>query len=398
MSESKTAAQELLERAKAWAPALRERQAEIENFRRIPDDIIARLKDEGFYRAMMPRSRGGFEISLDDFVRIGVELGAGCASTGWVYCTGAQHLWQIGMFDPAAQDEVWNDNPAPLAGSSYAPGGLAVEVAGGYRLSGRWMFCSGIDSCDWMLLGARVLPAPDAEPTDQGFALVPAADYAIEDNWHVVGLEGTGSKNAVMDDVFVPRHRLLRMEEATMGRPPGIAVNEGMLFRIPFFAAISICLCAPALGAAMGALAEFRETISVRATRGPATSGGKPMAEFQAIQLRTGDAAARLDSALLLVLRDCSEIMETIGAGEELSQLQRARNKGDLSHAVRAAAGAIDLLFESVGGQGLFDDNKIQRAWRDVHAATKHISLVWDSTGAIYGRTLLGLPAGTIQI
>ena len=398
MSTSQSAANELLGRARALAPMLRARQDEIERLRRIPADIIERLKEDGLYRAMMPRSRGGYEIGLDDFVRIGVEIGTGCASTGWVFCTGAQHLWQIGMFDAAAQDEVWERARLPLAGSSYAPSGTAVAVEGGYRLSGRWMFCSGIDACDWMILGVRILPAPDAEPVDQGFALVPAADYAIEDNWHVVGLEGTGSKNAVLDEVFVPRHRVMGLEEATMGRPPGTAVNDGALFRIPFFAAISIGLCAPALGAAMGALADYRESIGVRVTRGSATSASRAMAEFQAIQLRVGEAAARLDSALLLVLRDCREIMQTIGAGGALSQASRARNKGDLSYAVRSAAGAVDLLFESVGGQGLFDDNRIQRAWRDVHAAAKHISLAWDSTGAIYGRTLLGLSAGTIQI
>ncbi len=398
MSPSTAAAHDLLERARALAPMLRARQAEVERLRRIPEDITARLKEAGLYHAMMPRSRGGYEIDLDAFVRIGVELGSGCASTGWVYCTGAQHLWQIGMFDAAAQEDVWGPKALPLAGSSYAPSGSAVVVDGGYRLSGRWMFCSGIDACDWMILGVRILPAADAGPVGQGFALVPAADYVIEDNWHVVGLEGTGSKNAVLDEVFVPGHRVMVMEEATMGRPPGAAVNEGALFRIPFFAAISIGLCAPALGAATGALAEYRESIGARVTRGPATGAGQAMAGFQAIQLRAGEAAARLDSALLLVLRDCREIMETIGAGRELSQQTRARNKGDLSYAVRSAASAVDLLFESVGGQGLFDDNRIQRAWRDIHAAAGHISLAWDSTGAIYGRTLLGLPAGTIQI
>ena len=398
MSSTEPDAVELNERARSLVPMLRDRQAEIERLRQVPDDIIERLKAEELYHAFLPRRLGGFEIALDDFVRIGVEIGAGCASTGWVYCTGAQHLWQIAMFAEAAQDEVWGTNPSALAGSSYAPTGTAVAVEGGYRIGGHWMFCSGIDICDWMILGVRIVPEAGAEPVDQGFALVPAADYRIEDNWHVVGLEGTGSKNAILEDVFVPHHRLMTMEEATMGRPPGSAVNEGPLFRIPFFAAISIGLCAPALGAARGALEDFRRSISVRTTRGPATQAAKPMADFQAVQLRLAEAAARIDSALLLVLRDCREIMETVSAGMELSQADRARNKGDLSYAVRTAAGAVDLLFESVGGQGLFDDNRIQRAWRDIHAAAKHISLAWDSTGAIYGRTLLGQPAGTIQI
>lgn len=398
MNVTEPNAAELIERARSLVPMLRERQAEVERLRQVPVDIIDRLKAEGLYRAFLPRRLGGCEIGLDDFVRIGVEIGSGCASTGWVYCTGAQHIWQIGMFSEQAQNDVWGAKPSALSGSSYAPTGTAVAVEGGYRLSGRWMFCSGVDVSDWLVLGVRIAPEPGAEPSNLGFALVPAADYRIEDNWHVVGLEGTGSKNTSVEDAFVPRHRLMTMDDATMGRPPGIAVNDGTVFRIPFFAAISIGLCAPALGAAKGALEDFRRTISVRKTRGPATQAAKSMADFQAVQLRLGEAAARIDSALLLVLRDCREITETIGAGRELSEADRARNKGDLSYAVRTAAGAVDLLFESVGGQGLFNDNRIQRAWRDVHAAAKHISLAWDSTGAIYGRTLLGQPAGTIQI
>ena len=121
------------------------------------------------------------------------------------------------------------------------------------------------------------------------------------------------------------------------------------------------------------------------------------MADFQAVQLRLAEAAARIDSALLLVLRVCREIMETVSAGMELSQADRARNKGDLSYAVRTAAGAVDLLFESVGGMGLYSRNRVQRAWRDVHAGAKHISMNWDAVGSLYGRVKLGLPPGPAQ-
>ena len=122
------------------------------------------------------------------------------------------------------------------------------------------------------------------------------------------------------------------------------------------------------------------------------------MSGYQSIQLRVAAAAANVDAATLLVERDCREIMEAARAGQIQDEALGARNKGNLSYAVRLSARAVDLLFDPVGGQGLFLENRLQRAWRDIHAAAKHISLAWDATGAVYGRTLLGLPAGSQQI
>lgn len=377
---------------------MRDRQAEVARLRRVPDDIVDRIAAAGLYRVLLPRRFGGFELGWDDFVRIAEAVGSGCASTGWVYSTGMQHSWSIGLFAGRAQDDVWGDDPGALAASSFAPTGLAIPVAGGYRLSGRWMFCSGIDNSRWLILGVRVCDRPDAAPRETGLVLVPQADYEVEDNWHVVGLEGTGSKNARVEDRFVPGHRFLSFAAANSGAPPGAAANDGPLFRIPFFAAVSICLCAPALGAAMGALEDYRQNIGVRETRGAALSGPSTMSSYQSIQLRVAEAAANIDAARLLVERDCREIMQAAKAGRVQDEALRARNKGNLSYAVRLSARAVDLLFDSVGGQGLFADNRVQRAWRDIHAAAKHISLAWDATGAVYGRTLLGLPAGSQQI
>ena len=389
---------DLIERARALVPVLRDRQAEVAGLRRIPDEIVDRLRAADLYRVLLPRRFGGFELGWDDFFRIAAAVGSGCGSTGWVYSTGMQHSWSIGLFAPEAQDDVWGPDPGVLAASSFAPTGLAVPVEGGFRLSGRWMFCSGIDNSRWSILGGRIADGPAAAPRDVGLFLVPAADYEVEDNWHVVGLEGTGSKNARVDDRFVPGHRFLSFAEANSGAPPGAAANDGALFRVPFFAAVSICLSAPAIGAAIGALEDYRETIGVRRTRGAALSGSSPMSGYQSIQLRVAEAAANVDAATLLVERDCREIMEAARAGQIQDEALRARNKGNLSYAVRLSARAVDLLFDTVGGQGLFLENRLQRAWRDIHAAAKHISLAWDATGAVYGRTLLGLPAGSQQI
>ena len=388
---------ELVARAAALKPNLRDRQRETERNRRVSDDSVADIKAAELYKILQPARYGGFEHDLWTFTRCAAEIGAGCGSTAWAYATAAQHQWQIGMYDDAAQAEVWGDTPEAISASSYSPGGTAVEVDGGYRITGKWLYCSGVLNSDWMILGARIAMDATSEPYTQGYILVPKTDYSVEDNWDVIGLIGTGSNDVILDDVFVPSHRMLTLEQALSGNPPGAAVNGNELWRIPFFAAISLCLCAPAMGMAQGALETYVDMIGVRKTRGAALSQPQSMAEFPTIQVRVAEASAAIDAAKMLVRRDCQDIMRIMAEGRALTTEERARNKGDLSFAVKMARQAVDLLYESVGGAGLSNDSKTQRYWRDVHGASKHISMNWDMCSTLYGRVLLGLPSGTAQ-
>lgn len=391
------AADDLASRAAALKPALRARQRGAEEARRIPDESIAELKAAGLYKILQPARYGGLERDFRTFARCAHEIGAGCGSTAWVYATAAAHQWQVGMFDDRAQADVWGDDPEAIAASSYSPGGTAAAAEGGYRLSGRWLYCSGVLNAQWMILGVLIADEAGAAPRAQGYVLMPRADFAVEDNWDVAGLAGTGSSDVVVDDAFVPARRLLRLDDALSGKPPGAAVNHGDLWKVPFFSAITICLCAPAIGMAQGALEAYLEQVAVRRTRGAALSRPEGMAGFPTIQARVAEASAAVDAAKLLVGRDCDDILRVMAEGRPLSERERARNKADLGFAVRLARGATDLLFESVGGAGLSNDNPLQRFWRDLHAASKHISVNWDMCSTLYGRIAMGLPAGNAQ-
>ena len=396
-SDEKIGPAELIDRARALRPVLQDRQEAAERSRRIPEETIADLRDAGLFRALQPRHHGGLEVALDDAMQIIMEIAAGCGSTGWVFAVMAMHQWQIGMFPPECQDDVWGDNPQALTASSFPPVGAAVAAEGGWRLDGSWPFTSGCDNADWNILGVRTLPAPGADPTGQGYVIIPKGDYTIEDKWHVVGLSGTGSKDVIVGDAFVPGHRLLTLPDALSGAPPGAVRNTGPLYRIPFFAAISTCLCAPVLGIAQGVLDDYVAETSGRMTKGAAIAQPRPMAELPTIHLRVAEAAAGIDAARLLLLRDCAELMETVAERRPLTELHRARNKGDLGYAVRLAKQATESLFESAGGHALYTSGRLQRAWRDLHAAAMHISLNWDASGALYGRVMLGQPAGPAQ-
>jgi resorcinol 4-hydroxylase (FADH2) len=379
---------DLLARAHAIAELARARAQQTEADRRVGEDMIERMREADLFRIMQPQAYGGFEYGFDVFSEIVAAIASGCGSTGWVYGLLASHQWLIACFPRAAQDEVWQNRDA-LAAGTYAPVGQAVAADGGYRLSGSGSFCSGCDNAQWQLLGGMI-PQPDgaAKP---GFFLMPTADCTLDDNWYTMGLAGTGSKNLVARDVFVPAHRTLAFAELTDATAPGMRGNPNPLYRQSFLAVLPITIVSPVLGMAEGALADFLAMAGGRTTRGAVAGGNRRMAELTTVQMRVAEASALIDAARLIMARDLADALATVTRGEPISVDVRLRNRRDQAFCVRLLVQAIDALFLAAGGQGLFLDKPQQRFWRDAHAAASHISLNWDSTGTMYGQFMLGL-------
>jgi alkylation response protein AidB-like acyl-CoA dehydrogenase len=387
-SATKPDVADLLARARAIAEFARERAQQTEIERRVGDDMIERMRQADLFRVMQPRLYGGFEYGFDVFAQIVAAIASGCGSTGWVYALLASHQWLIACFSKVAQDEVWQDRSA-LAAGTYAPVARAVAAHGGYRISGVGSFCSGCDNAQWQLLGGMI---PRADGTAQpGFFLLRSSDCTIDDNWHTMGLAGTGSKNIVVRDAFVPFHRTLGFAELLDATAPGMRSNPNPLYRQSFLAVLPIAIVSPVLGIAEGALADFLAMASVRTTRGAVAGGNRRMGELTTVQLRLAEASACIDAARLMIFRDLAEAFETAARGDALGMDVRLRNRRDQAFCVRLLVDAIDALFLAAGGQGLFLEQPLQRAWRDAHAAASHISLNWDSTGSMYGQFMLGL-------
>ena len=379
---------ELLARARAIAELARARAQQTEADRRVSEDMIGRMRQADLFRVMQPQAHGGLEHGFDVFSQIVATIARGCGSTGWVYGLLASHQWLIACFSAQAQEEVWRDRGA-LAAGSYAPVALAVAADGGYRLSGTGSFCSGCDNAQWQLLGGMI-PQPGGPPRP-GFFLLPIADCTIDDNWRTMGLAGTGSKNIVAEDAFVPAHRTLAFAALADAAAPGMRASRNPLYRQSFLAVLPIAIVSPVLGMAEGALADFLAMAKGRTTRGAVTGGNRRMAELTTVQLRVAEATALIDAARLLMSRDLAEAFETVARDEPISMDVRLRNRRDQAFCVRLLVQAIDMLFLAAGGQGLFLEHPLQRAWRDAHAAASHISLNWDSTGSMYGQFMLGL-------
>lgn len=390
VSENRTSpdVRDLLRRAEQIATVARERAQETEEARRVSADLVGMMRDADLFKIMQPCAFGGYELGYDVFVEAVATIAAGDGSTGWVYSLGAVHQWLIACYPKEAQHDVWGKDPGAIAAVSYAPTGKAEAVPGGFRLSGRWSFASGCDNARWGILGGMIPLEGGAKP---GFFLVSCNDYSIDDDWYTMGLAGTGSKTIVVDNAFVPAHRIATFADLLTGSGPGTRDNPNPLYRQPMLAVVPQCLVSPALGMARGALQAFHEQVCGRTTRGAVAGGNNRMAEFATVQMRVAEATASIDAAQLMIHRDLRETAETVGRGDTVDVDMRLRNRLTHSFATRLLTRAVDAVFLAAGGSALGLQHPVQRFWRDIHAASSHISLNWDAVSSMYGQHVFGL-------
>lgn len=381
-------AADLLDRARSLVPILAERAGETETLRRLPDQNMADIKAAGLHHMGKPARLGGAELPLDATVDILATLARGCTSTAWVCGVHTDHSIITGMFPPQTVDEIWDDTPDAIISAGYFPAGTNERVDGGWLLSGTWGFVSGCDHADWLLLGSMIADGDSGERIPS-VCLMPRSEVEIEDNWHVMGLCGTGSKNVIVKDGFAPDHRILSIPAISGGWGARGKPDVPPLYRLPHVSTIPFFFKATALGIAESMLDDFIEQMNSR------NSFGNPVAEFATLQMHIAEAAAEIDCARLLIKRDTAEAMASMRAGEELSLATKARNRRDQAYSAKLCRQAIDRLFGATGAHNIFSDNVSQRKFRDMRAASNHIAANWDVAGTTYGRVSFGLDPQT---
>ncbi|MBA0127009.1 flavin-dependent monooxygenase [Haloechinothrix sp. YIM 98757] len=349
-------------------PVLRERAQDTEDARRIPDESIKALQETGFFKLLQPKRHGGYEADPVSFFSAVKRVASACGSTGWVASILGVHPWHVGLFDGRAQEEVWSADTDTRISSSYAPMGKAQLVDGGYRLSGRWNFSSGCDHATWVLLGG---PAFDSEGNAVDFCtyLLPNSDYAIDDVWDTVGLRGTGSNDIIVDDVFVPEHRVLSFIPMSKCEVPGQEVNPGPLYRLPFGSVHPSTITAPIIGMAQGA---YDAHVEHQRSRVRAAYAGEESKDDPFAKVRIAEAASEIDAAWLQLTHNIDELYQHACAGEKIPFSSRVRVRRDQVRGTERAIAAIDRLFENSGGRALKSGTPIQRFWRDAHAGRVH--------------------------
>jgi len=365
-------------------PGIRARAGETEQLGRVPDDTIQELTDIGVFRATQPRQWGGLEIDHATFYEGMALIASACASTGWVASVVGIHPWQVALFADAAQRDVWAEDRDARIASSLAPTGAVRRVDGGYRLSGRWPFSSGVDHCSWALIGGVI---PDGDGEFRTF-LVPRGDFTIDQgSWQVTGLAGTGSKDLLIEDAFVPEHRTHSVVDVYHGRDPGFAVNDRPYFRLPWRLVFGYTIAAPAIGAALGAVEAFIDSNRARVS----AYGGPPVARDPAVNRPLARALVETGSARMRLAATWRELRATLDAGETIPFPRRVQALYEAALAHHACTDAVCALVAVNGGRTMRADGVLQRGFRDLLAMRNHPAANLEFSGTLYAQAMLGL-------
>lgn len=379
--------QSLVDRARAMLPALRERAQQCEDGCKVPDETIREFHEAGFFKILQPRRWGGYELDPQSFYAVQMTLAEGCMSSAWVLGVVAVHNWQLALFDPRAQADVWGDDPATLISSSYMPRAEVTPVEGGYRISGRWGFSSGVDHCQWAFLGGLV-PDPEGGPPDYRTFLVPRTDFTTDRVWDTLGLRGTGSQDVVVKDAFVPAYRTHRSKDGFQATSPGLKVNDAPLYKLPFGQIFVRAVSSSAIGALQGALDAFREYGSQRVS----SNDFSRTANDPDAQRVIAETAAAIDEMKLVLARNFTVLMEQASAGVEHDLEQRLLFRFQSGQILDRCAGLITRLFYSCGALGIYRSSPLVRAFVDIHSGRTHVANNPGSVSRNFGSVLLGNP------
>jgi 3-hydroxy-9,10-secoandrosta-1,3,5(10)-triene-9,17-dione monooxygenase len=374
---------DLVRRADELRPLLEANAAASEAQRRLLDETVNAIVDEGLIRLMVPQRFGGYETDFQTFLDVGAALGRGDGSAGWVASLYNISSWMVALFPEQAQADVWGNSPDVPMCSIVMPTSTARAVDGGLVVSGRWPFASGSAHAQWVL-GAVPL-TEDASST--ALALIPMSEATIEDTWFVAGMRGTGSNTVVVDETFVPEHRLLPMQPAVGGEYRTQHTDEA-LYRSAFIPALAIVLTGAQIGMAQGALDFVRSNAH---SRGITYTAYARQADSVGFQLTVAEAAARIDSAWLRAQRSARDIDEAARNGTDLDHATRGRVRMDTGHSARLCREAIDMLMSAYGTSAFQESNPLQRFWRDQATVSRHGFVNSEISQEVYGRSVLGV-------
>ena len=383
--------QPMIEKVRALLPQIAAGAAQAERERMAPVQSIELLKSIELHRAFQPKVYGGLEMSLPDFEQCLVVIAGACASTAWAFALLAHHSHMLAMFPKRLQDEIWAHDPDALASSSIAPFGRSEEVEGGVLFSGEMGWSSGCDHAQWAILGFMRTNAAGEKALS--FVVVPRSDYTIRDTWFTAAMRGSGSKTIVVDKVFVPEHRIQNIKEMAMGLSEGGGnlYPQSEIYHVNFVPVFASLFSSVSLGVAERMLQVFKEKQKsrVRAYTGASVGGATPAL------MRLAQSTHQV-SAGRAFLEKTWEDMRVHAVNKVQPDPQKlAFWRTNQAYAVQMFIESVDRLFAAAGGTAWFDDNELQRLFRDCHMVGAHAYTDYDVCMQILGRALMDLEPDT---
>jgi indole-3-acetate monooxygenase len=374
-----TSANEIDTVARQIAVTAREMSGEIDDDRRLPEELVALLGDSGLLRAGAPVEVGGLELAPGVALRSAEAVARGNASAGWCVSIAITSSLLVAYLPASSRDALFGDGRGVAAGV-WAPRGTGRTVEGGVMVSGRWPFCSGISHADMMFAGCLV--------DDQRVPSVVALrkeDLQVLDTWHTLGLRGTGSHDTVADEVFVPPDRVFSLFDGPIVDRP--------LYRFPVFGFFALSIAAAALGNARGAIDDLIELACAKKGLGST----RTLAERPATQAAVATAESALSAARALYYEAIEAGWQASQDGEGVSVEIRNRLRLAATHAVRTSADVVRDMYDLAGGSAIYDSSPLQRRFRDAYTATAHFQ-VNEPSRELPGRVLLDQPADVAML
>ena len=377
---------EAIGRATAMIPVLRERAQEAERGRIIPPETMDELHRSGLLRALQPKRWGGMELDIVATFDIGHELARGCASTSWTAVNLLIHHWMLALYEEGGQEWIWGqDREACIASGVAAAQGQGRAVEGGFVISGRWNFSSGVNVSDWNMLAATIRD-DNNKVIDHRLCLLHKSEYEVVDDWRVLGMRSTGSMTVVAKDVFVPTYRASCMYNTRGGDHPGARANPAAVYRVALPMMAGHIVGSVLVGNAQAAL---EQTIAFIKERSGSYTGVK-LRDVQPIQIKIAAAAARIDAARRIIRGEFMEAQELANRHEVPDLETKLRCKRDVAYAVGLCTEAVDMLHAMAGANGIYDAYPIQRIFRDAHSGSSHFLLGSDLQFTNWGLSALG--------
>jgi alkylation response protein AidB-like acyl-CoA dehydrogenase len=371
--------------ARALAPEIARRAREAEVARRLPTDLVRRMRAQGLFAMALPGTLGGLECEPGVLVDVVEEVSRADPAAGWTLLIGNTSAF-LAWLDPDVAAEIVRRTPRPVVAGSMAPLGRGeLTAAGDYRLTGRWPFASACDHADWVMGGFVVTEGGEPLRTPGGaprmrvaFLARPAVE--ILDTWHVAGLAGTGSHDVAATDRLVPA----QYTSVPFAEP---ARHGGPLYRLSPYNVLMVLLAGFPLGVARRALDEL-VTLAGQKVR---TGGTARMIEEPAIGTGVLAAEAALAAAGHGIRAAIDDVWQTVRRGDDLTLRQRATLAAATINAFDVGRDVVSMAFDAAGASAVFEHSPLQRCLRDLHAAGQHIAFSADSRQRV-ARAFLGLP------
>ncbi|BBX07891.1 hydroxylase [Mycolicibacterium aichiense] len=360
----------VLDKTMEIADQLREQAVEAEKIGKLTDQTVKAMKEAGHIRLLQPAKYGGLEVHPREFAETVMAIAALDPAAGWINGVVGVHPYQLAYADPRVAEEIWADDVDTWVASPYAPQGIARPVDGGYIFNGRWQFSSGTDHCDWIFLGAIKSDADGKVqmPPQMLHMILPRKDYEIvEDSWDVVGLRGTGSKDVIVKDAFVPEYRVMDAFKVMDGTAQREAGMTDTLYLMPWSTMFPLGISSATIGICEGALAAHLDYQRERVS-----AAGTAIKDDPYVMYAIGEAAADINAARQEILANVDRIYDMVDSGKEVSFEDRAAGRRTQVRAVWRAVSAVDEIFARSGGNAMRMDKPLQRYWRDAHTGMAH--------------------------